>query len=147
MTLATGAAAPAGSGTFTLLLLALPILLLLFLMFTQRRRTKALGEAQQALQVGQEVMTTAGMHGVITGLEHEVVHLRIADGVVVRYDRRAIIPMSMAATGRPGATGRPAQDGTVPPGQAGQDGTVQPGYQDPGTPGQRPPVDGEGPAR
>lgn len=106
MTLATGAAASTGGGGLPMLILALPILLLIWLMFSQRRRSKALAEAQQAVQVGQEVLTTAGIHAVVTGLEHDVVHVRIADGVVVRMDRRAIVPMSMA-TGR-GATGRGA---------------------------------------
>lgn len=109
MTLATGAAATPGGGLFSLLLLALPILLLIYLMVNQRRRTKALGDAQSALQVGQEVMTTSGMHGVVSGLESDVVHLRIAEGVVIRQDRRAIVPLSMA---------QPARPGTQPPGQA-----------------------------
>ena len=96
MTLATGAAAGTGGSTLSLLLLGLPILLLLYLVFSQRRRAKALGQAQQALQVGQEVMTTAGLHGVVERLEDETVHLRIAEGVVVRHDRRAIVPLSLA---------------------------------------------------
>lgn len=104
MTLATGAAASSGGGGLSILILALPILLLVWLMFSQRRRTKALGEAQQALQIGQEVLTTSGMHGLIAGLEDDVIHLRIAEGVVVRMDRRAIVPMSIAQTG----PGRPA---------------------------------------
>lgn len=119
MTLATGAAATTGGGGLSLLLLALPIVLLLWLMFSQRRRARALGDAQQALQVGQEVLTTAGMHGVVSGLEHEVVHLRIAEGVVVRMDRRAVIPLSMSA--RPAGGARPAP-GHGEQGQQGQHG-------------------------
>lgn len=103
MTLATGAAASSGGGGLSILILALPILLLVWLMFSQRRRTKALGEAQQALQVGQEVLTTSGIHGLVSALEDDVIHLRIAEGVVIRMDRRAIVPMSVAQTG-PGRT-------------------------------------------
>ena len=73
MTLATGAAASQGTGGLSILILALPILLLAWLMFSQRRRTKALGEAQGALQVGQEVLTTSGIHGLVSALEGEVV--------------------------------------------------------------------------
>lgn len=115
MTLATGAAATTGGGGLTLLILALPILLLLWLMFTQRRRARALTDAQQALQTGQEVLTTAGMHGVVAGLEHEIVHLRIAEGVVVRIDRRAIVPLTLTQ----GAQGGRA----APDGQGGQGST------------------------
>lgn len=131
MTLATGAAATTGGGGLSLIILALPILLLLWLMFSQRRRTKALNDAQQALQVGQEVMTTSGIHGVVSGLEHEVVHLRIAEGVVVRFDRRAIVPMSLASRGpagpggpggQPGAGGQPGTDGQGGTGETGGTG-------------------------
>lgn len=96
MTLATGAAAAPGGSTMSLFLLALPILLLIYLMVSQRRRTKALAEAQRALQVGQEVMTTSGLHAVVERLESDVAHLRVAEGVVVRHDRRAVVPLSMA---------------------------------------------------
>lgn len=113
MTLATGAAASGGGG-MSLLLLALPILLLLYIMFSQRRRAKQLGDAQQALQVGQEVMTTAGLHGVISALEGDIIHLRIAEGVVVRHDRRAVVPLTMRPAG-PGTSTTPA-DGEGPRG-------------------------------
>lgn len=116
MTLATGAAASQGTGGLSILILALPILLLVWLMFSQRRRTKALGEAQQALQVGQEVLTTSGIHGVVDGLETDVVQLRIAEGVVIRVDRRAVVPMSIAQAGR----GRPTP-GTSDPGTTNPD--------------------------
>ena len=101
MTLATGAAAGAGGSGFTLLILALPILFLLFLMFSQRRRARAVNDAQQSLAPGQEVMTTAGMYGVVRAIETDTdtVHLEVADGVVLRYQRRAILPMSMVPGG------------------------------------------------
>jgi preprotein translocase subunit YajC len=101
MTLATGAAADAGAGGggLSLLILALPLLLLFYLMFSQRRRARRLAEAQEAVQVGEEVMTTAGMHGVVRAIEDGVVHLQIAEGVVVRHERRAIVPVARTEPG------------------------------------------------
>lgn len=119
MTLATGAAASSGGGGFSLLILALPILFLAWLMFSQRRRSKALGEAQQALQVGQEVLTTSGIHGEVFGLESDVVHLSIAKGVVIRVDRRAVVPLSIAQGGRPGAPGTNQSTSTNDPDAGG----------------------------
>lgn len=115
MTLATGASAGAGGSSFTLIILALPILFLLFLMFSQRRRAKAMNDAQQALQPGQEVMTTAGLYGVVTGIEGDVVHLRVADGVVLRHQRRSIVPISMTPGGGEagGGTGSVGGGGTT----------------------------------
>lgn len=95
MTLATGAAAGAGGSGFTLLILALPILFLLFLMFSQRRRAKAVTDAQQSIQPGQEVMTTSGMYGVVRAIEGQDVHLEVAEGVVLRFQRRAVLPLSV----------------------------------------------------
>ncbi|WP_298885928.1 preprotein translocase subunit YajC [uncultured Serinicoccus sp.] len=113
MTLATGAAAGAGGSGFTLLILALPILFLLFLMFNQRRRARAVTDAQGQLQPGQEVMTTSGMYGVVRAIEGDVVHLE-AGGSVFRFQRRAILPISMVGgggTARGGAAESGAEDG------------------------------------
>lgn len=94
------AAAPAsGGGLTTLLLLALPFAVLLFLMYTQRRRARAVAEAQAGLQVGQDVMAAAGIYGRISALDGDVVHLEIAPGVVVRVARRAIVPDATSSTG------------------------------------------------
>ncbi|WP_298749147.1 preprotein translocase subunit YajC [uncultured Serinicoccus sp.] len=100
MTLATGAAAGTGGSGLTLLILALPILFLLFLMFSQRRRARAVTDAQGQLQPGQEVMTTSGMYGVVRAIEDDVVHLE-AGGTVFRFQRRAILPISMVGGGGP----------------------------------------------
>ena len=109
MTLATGAAAGAGGSGLTLLILALPILFLLFLMFNQRRRARAVTDAQGQLQPGQEVMTTSGMYGVVRAVEADIVHLE-AGGSVFRFQRRAILPLSMVG-GDPSARGGAPAEG------------------------------------
>lgn len=89
--LATAAPGP-GGGLSTVLLLALPFAVLLYLMYSQRRRAKAVTQAQAGLAVGQEVMAAAGIYGRITALDGDVVHLEIAPGVVIKVARRAIVP-------------------------------------------------------
>lgn len=98
------AAAPASGGQMSIIILLLPVLVLLWLMFTQRRRQKAVKEAQQTLTVGDEVMAAAGLYGTVSALEDDVVHLEIAPGVVVRVNRRAIVPPTAADGAGPGAT-------------------------------------------
>ena len=73
-----------------LLILALPLLLIVFMMVSQRRRQREVVDFQSQLDVGQEVVTTSGLFGTITQLDDTSVHLEVAPGVVVRYDRRAI---------------------------------------------------------
>lgn len=93
-------AAPAsGGGLSTILLLALPFAVLLYLMFTQRKRARAVADAQAGLQVGQEVMAAAGIFGRISAIEGDVVHLEVAPGVVVRVARRAVVPDAAPAAG------------------------------------------------
>lgn len=73
--------------------LFLPILLLLFvvLMFnSQRKRQRQFSQMQSSLEVGQEVVTTAGLHGRILELDDEVAVLETSPGQTVRWDRRAI---------------------------------------------------------
>ncbi|MDO5740994.1 MAG: preprotein translocase subunit YajC [Ornithinimicrobium sp.] len=92
------AAAPASnSGSLSLFILGLPLLLLLWLMLSQRRRAKAARDAQAGLTVGQDVMVAAGLYGTVTGLDGDLVLLEIAEGVVVRVNRRSIIPQPEAA--------------------------------------------------
>ena len=109
MTPLAAAAASPGNGSLSILILALPVVVLVWLMLTQRRRQKAVNEAQAALAVGDEVMAAAGIYGRVTRLDGDVVHLEIAPGVVVRVNRRAVVPPTEAD--RP-AQGRTDTDGT-----------------------------------
>lgn len=73
--------------------LLLPVLLLGlvgFMFWSQRRRQKAALDLQDSVTVGDEVCTTSGLFGVVTELGDGVVHLEIAPGTVVRFDRRAV---------------------------------------------------------
>ena len=57
----------------------------------QQRRQRAHLALVGALEVGAEVMTTAGVYGTIAELDDEVVHLEVAPGVVLRIARQAIL--------------------------------------------------------
>lgn len=94
----TTAASGGENGSFSLLILALPLALLAYLIFSQRRRARREAKVQQGLQVGDSVMTRAGMFGSIVALDGQVVHVEIAAGVVVVFDRRAVIPGAVPST-------------------------------------------------
>jgi preprotein translocase subunit YajC len=68
--------------------------LLMWVLFIrpQQRRLRAHQAVVRSLQVGDAVMTTAGMYGTITALDEEgdIVHLEVAPGTVVRLARGAI---------------------------------------------------------
>src|SRR6478735_2022810 len=56
----------------------------------QQQRIRAQQQAIRTVQVGDEVVTAAGLIGTIVALDDEVVNLEVADGVEVRVARMAI---------------------------------------------------------
>ncbi|RVW03461.1 preprotein translocase subunit YajC [Rhodococcus spongiicola] len=76
------------------LLFPLLILALLVPMFLGIRRQKKemqkTAELQDSLQVGDRVMTTAGLHATVVGLDDGTVDLEIAPGVVTTWTRMIV---------------------------------------------------------
>jgi preprotein translocase subunit YajC len=70
--------------------LLIPVAMYFLLIRPQRRRQKEQASQQASLQVGDEVMTTAGVYGFITGFEGDVVWLEIDENVQIRIARQAI---------------------------------------------------------
>jgi preprotein translocase subunit YajC len=81
-----------GGGGFSLLiLLALPVVLYL-MMRSQRRKTAQQQTVQQGAEVGDEIMTTAGIFGTIVGEDEDrgTVEVEVAPGTRVTMIRGAI---------------------------------------------------------
>ncbi|MGZ4353507.1 MAG: preprotein translocase subunit YajC [Gaiellaceae bacterium] len=75
------------------ILIPLAILFALFWFFIalpQRRRQRAHASMQDALSVGDEVITAGGLHGDVVEIDETVLRVEVAPGTVVRVDRRAI---------------------------------------------------------
>lgn len=85
------AATTSTGNTGSLLILTVPLLLVVYLIFAQRRRQKAMTAMQAQLNVGDPVMTTTGLFGTVAWLDDKVVHLQVAPGVVLEWDKRAIL--------------------------------------------------------
>lgn len=86
------AATQGTGGQFNSILLLLPLLLIAFLFFSQRRRQKKMQQMQAELEVGSRVITTTGLFGTIAGMDETTVQLEAAPGVVLQWDRRAVVP-------------------------------------------------------
>ena len=73
-------------------LLAVAFVALIVLPGRQRKKMAAkTQELQDSLKPGARVMTTAGIHGTVSGLGETTVILDIAPGVPVTFERRAIL--------------------------------------------------------
>ncbi|MBN8458226.1 MAG: preprotein translocase subunit YajC [Verrucomicrobia bacterium] len=69
---------------------------LLFVMFyfllirPQQRQRKELNARISALQTGDKVVTTAGIHGIVHNVREHTVVIKIAEGTMVEFDKPAV---------------------------------------------------------
>jgi preprotein translocase subunit YajC len=74
-----------------LLIIALLFGVMWFLLIRpQRARAREQQELIASLEPGDEIVTAGGLYGVITAVDGEVLHVEIADGLVVRTARNAV---------------------------------------------------------
>lgn len=79
-----------GNGGSSLVILALPLLLLAWMFWSANRRTKRMRQFNSALDVGDEVVTSSGIYGTIRHLDDVSAHIEVAEGMILRFDRRAV---------------------------------------------------------
>jgi preprotein translocase subunit YajC len=60
------------------------------IMLPAKKRQRKIQDFQSALKVGDQVVTTSGIHGEITRLDEKLVQLQVADKVRIRIARVAI---------------------------------------------------------
>lgn len=72
-------------------ILALVLIFWLLLIRPAQRRQRQLHSVQDALAVGDPVLTSAGIFGTVARLEDDKVGLEIADGVVITVARGAVV--------------------------------------------------------
>lgn len=70
---------------------ALMLVFYAFIIRPQRQQEKQQGDMRAGLQRGDQVVTTGGIHGKITGLSDDIVTVEIADRVRVKVSRSAIV--------------------------------------------------------
>jgi preprotein translocase subunit YajC len=90
----------------SLLFFAIPVGFIAYIFLGQRRRVRALQDLQASIVVGEEVRTTSGLFGRVAALTDTEMHLEVAPGVVVRFDRRAVDARTSGAA--PTASDAPA---------------------------------------
>ena len=98
------------SAILQLFIFALIGLAMYFLLIRpQRRRQRAQSQLQQSIEIGDEIMTTSGMYGFVTGFEGDIAWLEIDDNVQIRVARQAI---QRRVDTTKGETAVPSDDGT-----------------------------------
>lgn len=100
-----GTAAIANLGIFLLI----PVAMYFLLIRPQRRRQREQANMQSSIGVGDEIMTTSGLYGFITGFDGDIVWVEIDDNVQIRVARAAVQRKVDTAAGD---TAVPADDGS-----------------------------------
>jgi preprotein translocase subunit YajC len=84
-------AAQQSGSPFGLLIILIPFGLLIWLMVVpQRKQRQRQQDLLSKLDVGDEVITSGGIVGVITHVEDQIVHLEVDHDVVIRVSKSAI---------------------------------------------------------
>ena len=79
------------NGGSLFLLVAMFALLYVLLIRPQRRKLMVQQRMQHSVEIGDEVLTAAGIYGVVRSIgAHDELHVEIAPGTTVRVARRAI---------------------------------------------------------
>ena len=92
-----------GNGYSSLIILLLPLALLAWMFWSANRRQKQLRDFNSSLSVGDAVVTSSGLYGTITRLDDESAYLEVADGMTLRFDRRAVASKQPGSAVSPGA--------------------------------------------
>ena len=89
---ASGSSGGGGAALLQLgILLLIPFAMYFFMIRPQRRRMREQQELQRSIQIGDEVITTSGVYGTITGEDGDTrFWLEIDDDVQIRIARAAI---------------------------------------------------------
>jgi preprotein translocase subunit YajC len=78
-------------GAESLIFLGLLIAIFYFMLIRpQRRRVQAHKQLIESVEVGDEVVTIGGAHGVVKAIEDEEIRLEVAPGTEIRFIRSAI---------------------------------------------------------
>ncbi len=102
---ADGAAAPQGGLMGFLPLILIFVVFYFLLIRPQQKKAKEHQEFIANLKKGDEVVTSGGIHGTVTGLTERVATLEIADNVKIKVSRQYILGSAATAEGGDGKGG------------------------------------------
>lgn len=98
------ATAPGGTPQQQNIFMSMMPLIFIFVIFyfllirPQQKKAKEHAKLVSSLKTGDEVVTSAGIHGVISNVKEKTVIVKIADNVKVEFDRAAIASVQSAST-------------------------------------------------
>lgn len=98
------AATPAPAGPAPNPIMQFVPLIFIFVIFyfllirPQQKKAKEHQKLVAGIQTGDDVITSAGIHGVVTNVKDKTVLVRVADNVKIEFDRAAIVTVSRGSS-------------------------------------------------
>ncbi len=93
-----------------LVMMGLMIVMFYFLLIRpQQKQRKELQARINALQTGDRVVTTAGIHAIVHNIKEKTVVLKLAEGTMVEFDKPAIATVQKKKSAEPGAPAEKAK--------------------------------------
>ena len=121
-----------------ILWIPLGLAIIWFMIIRPQRTARARAQSlESSLEVGQEVVTIGGLYGYIVSIDDRSVELDVADGVTLRFARRAIA--GKAPADDPDDEDAGEDDGLEDDGELGIDGEPADNFE-PGASSQKEPV-------
>jgi preprotein translocase subunit YajC len=89
-TLAEAAPTPSPFGGPIPLMVLMVVMFYFLLIRPQQRQRKELAARIAAMQTGDRVITTAGIHGIVHNIKDTTVVIKVAEGTMIEFDKPAI---------------------------------------------------------
>jgi preprotein translocase subunit YajC len=88
--LAQADAQPSPFGNSFIMMGVLVVMFYFLLIRPQQRQRKEMAARIAALQSGDRVVTTAGIHGIVHNIKEHTVVVKVAEGTMIEFDKPAI---------------------------------------------------------
>lgn len=97
--LAQAAQQAQGGGWDMLITIGLFFVIIYFIVIRpQRKQQKELKERQDALKIGDEVITNSGIYGTVRAVKDDTIKLEIATGTIIKIAKSCIVQTQALAT-------------------------------------------------
>lgn len=92
------AQAAGGQWTFWVMIIAIIAIMYFFMIRPQNKKQKEIQKFRNSLEVGQEIVTIGGIYGTVRQVDEaeNSITVEVASGVLIKFDRSAILPKSQA---------------------------------------------------
>lgn len=83
--------APGGIMGSPIVMLVIMVVLFYFLLIRpQQRQRREQMDRVNAMQTGDKVVTTAGIHGIVHNIKDKTVVIKVAEGTMIEFDKMAV---------------------------------------------------------